>query len=735
MPLPVPNLDDRRFEDLVAEARSRLATHLPELTQIAPGDPVHSFIDLFAWLTETILYRANLIPERQRRVFLNLLQIPVRPAKPARGVVCVDAGPTSVLLAPLLKSGAQLRGAKQSLTTLGELQPTCLSLQVSIKQRLTNDDLTALGMTLQDLHEQFGLRKGETPKPFQPRRFDIGRENLSLENSLDQSFYLACIAPKQLDSHLDLLRENLAGIRLNIGIAPADALLADQADDAISDLQARHLLWELVSEGSDGSTRFLPLEVMSDTSLGGRQTGVVRLRLPKNAALFHDFANADPMFDGSKNFPPALDDDVEASRVALWIRLRCPDDPKLTLGYLGMNGVDVVAQGLRQDQIVGMGTGLPDQVIALPDQQIDASTLELEVEDHGSWIRWTGVDFLAGQGADAQVFRLNPESGYVYFGDGQASGKRPAEGARIRVVQYRYGGGSAGNLGIGSIKEIVDGSPRFKLRHEWPLSGGVDAETVEQAEQRIPQFLTHRNRAVTEQDFKRISQSNPINPVARAEVIKGFLPGNNINAARNDVPGVISVFVLPPAEIGIGNTPKPSKGLLKDVFNYLLQRILVGTELYVLSPQFVPLAVSILVQVRDPQTEQATLKAVQDAITQYLWALSPGGANANGWPMGNAVRANELFTQAARVEGVQAVNAVALFEQQNLEQGKTGWHRLLEKQSLDLATYQLPELMGVRVDIGKVGDTPKLPNGIGALQGAPSDSSNGIAVPVIPDVC
>ena len=59
---------------------------------IAPGDPVHSLIDLFAWYTETILYRANLIPERQRRVFLNLLQIPVRPARPARGVVCVDAG-------------------------------------------------------------------------------------------------------------------------------------------------------------------------------------------------------------------------------------------------------------------------------------------------------------------------------------------------------------------------------------------------------------------------------------------------------------------------------------------------------------------------------------------------------------------------------------------------------------------------------------------------------------------
>lgn len=730
MPLPVPNLDDRRFDDLVAEAKARLATHVPELTQITPGDPVHSFIDLFAWLTETILYRANLIPERQRRVFLNLLQIPVRPARPARGVVCVDAGPTSVQLAPLLRDGSQLRGGKQSLTTLGELQPTCLSLQVLIKQTLTADDLSALGMTLQDLHEQFGLRKGETPKPFQPRRFNMGRETLSLANSLDQSFYLACIAPKQLDSHMNLLRENLAGIRLSVAIAPADEL----EGDTVSDLEPRNLKWELVAAGPDGSTRFLPLDIMSDSSLGGRQSGVVRLRLPKNAALFEDFANADPMFDGSKNLPPALDDAVEAGRVALWLRLRCPEHPELQLGYLGLNGVDVVAQGLRQDQIVGMGTGLPDQVIALPDQHIDATTIQLQVEEQGAWVDWTAVDFLAGQSAEARVYRLNGESGFVYFGDGLSNGRRPPQGARIRVAQYRYGGGATGNLPSGTIKEIVDGSPRFKLRHEWPLRGGVDAETVEQAEQRIPQFLTHRNRAVSGTDFQTLCRHNPINPVARAEVMKGFLPGNTLDAARGDVPGVVSVFVLPPAEVAIGNWPKPNQGLLKDVFNYLLSRILVGTELYVLSPQFVPVAVSILVEVRDARTEQETLQAVQDAITEYLWPLTGGGASAGGWPMGEDLRSNELLTQVARVDGVQAVNGIALFEQVTKNK-QLFWRRLPATEALDLKNYQLPELMGVRVEIGRQGDTPQLPQGIGPLEGSPSELRDGIAVPVIPDLC
>ncbi len=724
MPLPVPNLDDRRFDDLVKEAQARLATHLPELTHIAPGDPVHSFIDLFAWLTETILYRANLIPERQRRVFLNLLQIPVRPARPARGVVCVDAGPNSVQLNDLLRDGAQLAAGKQTLTTLGELQPTNLSLQVAIKEKLAASALAAMGLTLQDLQEQFGLRKDELPSPFQPRNFSLGEEVLTLKNSLDAAFYLACIVPRQLDDQIDKLRKNLAGITLNIGIAPADEL----EGDAINELNPRTLIWELVSTGEEGEPIYLPLDILSDSSKGGHQTGVVRLRLPRNDQLFTAFTNDDPMFTGYRDLPPDLIDEVEAQRVAFWIRLRCPEEPLLQLGYLGLNAVDIIAQGLRQDVMVGMGTGQPDQVIVLPDQQIDATTLQLQVEENGSWADWQAVDYLAGQSPSARVFRLNAESGYVYFGDGVSSGYRPPEGHRIRIVAYRFGGGIEGNLTTDSIKEIKDGNPRFKVRHDWPLSGGLDAETVEQAERRIPQFLTHRNRAVTRQDFKFITESNPLNPVARAEVLEGFLPGATIKAARDDVPGVVSVFVLPPAQPELGHTPKPSQGLLKDVFSYLLQRIVLGTELYVLSPEFVPVAISVLLQVRDAETEQQTLRDVQQALVEYLWPLAPGGRQAEGWPMGTAVRVNELSTEISRVEGVLAINAVSLFKRTS-----KGWRVLKATEEISLSKYQLPELMGVRVESGK--GKPALPSGIGYLEGQSPASSGGIAVPVIPDVC
>ena len=39
MTLPVPNLDDRTFVDLVEDARARVAATCPEWTDLSPHDP------------------------------------------------------------------------------------------------------------------------------------------------------------------------------------------------------------------------------------------------------------------------------------------------------------------------------------------------------------------------------------------------------------------------------------------------------------------------------------------------------------------------------------------------------------------------------------------------------------------------------------------------------------------------------------------------------------------------
>jgi predicted phage baseplate assembly protein len=72
MPLPLPNLDTRRWSDLVDEGRALIPRYAPRWTDHNVHDPGVTLIELFAWCTEQLIYRANRIPERHLRKFLTL---------------------------------------------------------------------------------------------------------------------------------------------------------------------------------------------------------------------------------------------------------------------------------------------------------------------------------------------------------------------------------------------------------------------------------------------------------------------------------------------------------------------------------------------------------------------------------------------------------------------------------------------------------------------------------------
>src|SRR5436309_5133208 len=111
MPLTLPNLDDRRYQDLLDEALSRIPVHTPEWTNFNKSDPGVTLVEVFAFLTETLLYRSNQIPERNRRKFLSLLGIPLQAATSARGVVVFanERGPLSTIT---LNAGVEARAGE-----------------------------------------------------------------------------------------------------------------------------------------------------------------------------------------------------------------------------------------------------------------------------------------------------------------------------------------------------------------------------------------------------------------------------------------------------------------------------------------------------------------------------------------------------------------------------------------------------------------------------------------------
>src|SRR5215510_4579727 len=111
MPITLPTIDDRRYQGLVDEALARIPVYTPEWTNFNRSDPGVTLIEVFAFLTESLLYRANQIPERNRRKFLSLLGIPLQPASSARGVVTLsnDRGPRETIVLP---SGIEVRAGQ-----------------------------------------------------------------------------------------------------------------------------------------------------------------------------------------------------------------------------------------------------------------------------------------------------------------------------------------------------------------------------------------------------------------------------------------------------------------------------------------------------------------------------------------------------------------------------------------------------------------------------------------------
>ena len=87
MKIPVPNLDDRTYDDIVRDAKSLIRQYLPEWTDFNPGDPGVTLVELFAWMAEMIIYRLNRVPEKNQLAFLSLIGIQRNPATPARALL------------------------------------------------------------------------------------------------------------------------------------------------------------------------------------------------------------------------------------------------------------------------------------------------------------------------------------------------------------------------------------------------------------------------------------------------------------------------------------------------------------------------------------------------------------------------------------------------------------------------------------------------------------------------
>ncbi len=617
-----PIIDDRRYADIVAEARSRIPRYTPEWTDVNESDPGMTLVELFAWMTEMQIYRLSKVPQLNYLKFLELIGIELEPAKPARAEITFPVQET--FGDPYVIVPARTQVATEEPDEQGPIVFETDRALTALKARLDTVQVFD-GYTFKDV-SQDNNRVDEVYEPFGPLAIEESALYLGFDYENDfpsVAFDLAFQLPD--DNH------NTVALRC--------------IDAGTGVFVSSSLCWEYWN-GKEWRT----LNVLKDETRALTTSGYVHLKAPSLGEMV-----------------PSVIGKISAARY--WIRARIDRadyEQAPTLVTVRSNTVPASQAETIASEVPGGSNGRPDQIVTLSDSPVLNGTLILQVDEGRGFETWTEVDDFFGSTRDDPHYVLNRTTGEIHFGSGaqRIPVANPNRTANFLALEYRVGGGTRGNVPANSITaliDVVEGIDSNGVQNLFASYGGADEETIEEAKTRAPIALKSRNRAVTAEDFELLTLRAA--NIARAKALPLFHP----EFPGVEVPGVVTVIVVP--DIVDENNdphpaPMPSEGTLKTVCAYLNERRLLTAELYVIKPRYMEIRITAEL-VAQESADLAEIKVnTNKLINKYFHPLIGGEqssleGNGPGWPFGGDIYYSLVFSRLMS-EGVKRVASLTI---------------------------------------------------------------------------
>jgi predicted phage baseplate assembly protein len=618
MALPTPNLDDRRFQDIVDEAKRLIPRYCPEWTDHNVSDPGVTLIELFAWMTEMLIYRLNQVPDKSYITFMDLIGVRLQP--PAAASTELTFWLSSPPIAPVnIPAGTQAAtvqtAAEQSIEfrtddDLVVYPPELTFCLTTADERLFEDQTWTLGP-----EDEAFLAFGNEPRP--GHAFYIG--------------FNANISRNILALNLDCAIEG-------IGVDPNNPPLAWEA-------------WQ-----SDG---WIDLEVERDETGGFNKPGRVVLYMSPRL-MRREVAGKNGYWIRCRHTPPEPGQPTYSASPQ--IRAMTAD----TLG--GM--VSATHAILIADEMLGRSTGRPGQQFRLENAPVlprrPAETVMVREAD-GPWEAWTEVSDFSKSSRQDMHYVLDSVSGEIMFGpsirepDGyeRQYGAIPARNALIKFSRYRSGGGAAGNVGAGTVTRLRSAVPYVdRVINRRRAEGGLDAETLDRARIRAPQMLRSRDRAVTAEDYEFLARE------ASSRVARSFcLQPRALDQPGAPSPGVVSIFLVPFVSQPDAYIPpeqlRVTPDVVQDVQSYLDERRLLTTIVRIEPPEYVRVSVTASIKARPLASLDTVRRDAADRLYRFLNPLI-GGESGEGWPFGRDLYISEIYTVLQGTPGIGYIDQVSM---------------------------------------------------------------------------
>ena len=629
MALPVPNLDDRTFQDLVSEARSMIPRYCPEWTDHNLSDPGITLIELFSWMVDILLYRLNKVPEKNYIKFLDLIGVKLAAASAATTDITFRL--SSPQPAPtVIRAGTEVATVRTEteeaiiFTTDADLRIEVPTLNYFL---ITRDNINFVDFLN-------GLGKD---KPI-----DVFRE-VPQEGNAFYLGYKEPLAGSVLSVNLD------CALAKGIGVIPDDPPLA----------------WEYW----DGATgNWQPFERRPEAVAWLEKDGTNALNR-KGDLILH--------------IPRSFSATEVGLRNGYWIRCRVisprEDQPSYqsTPALLSIEsncvGGTVLASHVVKiyGEQLGQSDGNPGQRFHLkhsPILPLDwGETIEVQ-EEEDVYTAWQKVDDFSQSDSEDKHFICDTGEGEIQFGPRvrQSNGEMrhygavPGKNKSIRVSTYRYGGGSEGNVGRNTLTVLKTSIPYVaSVTNRRPAAGGTDPESIDNAILRGPQMFRTRDRAVTETDFEVLAmEASP--SVARASCIQP----RETTGQEEPPPGVVFLLVVPMISTTEERIPPEqlelSQELKQEVKNYLDERRLLTSLLVVSEPKYFWISVDAKVKVKAKYNPGQVAEEITKELYRFINPLV-GGPEGHGWPFGRDLIVSEVYSRIQSVDGVEYVEQAEIF--------------------------------------------------------------------------
>lgn len=611
MGMPIPNLDDRRFQDLVDDGKRLVQERCPEWTDHNVHDPGVTLIEAFAYMTDQLLYRLNRVPDRMLVTFLDLIGVSLLPPTAARAPV------TFWLSAPRTEDQLLPAGTEVATERTETVDPVLFT---------TASDLTvfACGLSMLATSVEGGAPTLREEEIVADRRVQAFSDQPAYDDAL--MFGLTQAVPS-----------NVLVLRMDC-----------QVEGVGVDPRNPPLVWEAWTPAG-----WVACEVERDDTGGLNKAGDVLLHVPAGHQA-SVVAKRRAGWVRARIVPPVEGQPYYSAP---------PTVGSVSAFTIGGTVVALNADPVR-DETVGLSEGVPGQVFAVARPPVvPGERFVVEVAGGGHWDQWEVVDHFADSGPDDRHVTLDPATGQISFGpavrepDGSLRhfGAVPPKAAPVRVPKYLTGGGRRGNVARGALSVLRTSIPFVsRVENRAPAQGGVDGETVEAAKVRGPLALRTRNRAVTIEDYEALAR-RAAPGVARVRCVA---------AEGAESAGGVRLLVIPDASDEAGRLRfedlVPSEQILSQITADLDARRVVGTRLVVEPPLYQGITVVARLKAR-PRTDPSQLR--DDALVALYRYFNPlsGGPDGAGWPFGRPVHAGEVFGVLQAVPGTELVEDVLLF--------------------------------------------------------------------------